>query len=327
MVACESEFYLLRREAGKLAPFSGEELGDQFCETRGYDVLNDYVHELVRSLEMMSVQVQGLKKEYSPSQIEVILRYADALKAADGFVTLREAAKGIAANRGLLASFLPKPFETMASCGLHLHVSLFERDSGKNAFFDAKDTRSAGLSKLGYHFIGGIMRHVKAMTALTSPLPNSYKRLIPSPAWAPAYVCYGYDNRAAAIRIPSRPHENPDAAARIEFRVPDPTANPYLAIGITLAAGMVGVRERLDPGQPLEKDPTKLSQAELRNRHIEELPSTLGDALREMDDDPFVRQSLGDVLYAEYSKARQYEWRVFREKLTEWEVRTYIGSF
>jgi glutamine synthetase len=170
------------------------------------------------------------------------------------------------------------------------------------------------------------MQHMNGISIFGAPISNSYKRLLPG-SWSPAHVCYGYDNRAAAVRIPSLIPPKEGRGQRFEYRVPDPTASPYLALGTAIAAGLDGIRNRTDPGEPISIDPAKLSEKELSDHGIEYLPRTLGEAIAEARKDPFVKQTLGEPLFEEYMKARESEWKAYREQVSEWEVANYLTTF
>ena len=322
MAACEIEFYILKREGDKVLPYVSEKFGT----SHGYDLINEFMQECLSSLSQMGVRVERLKKEYGHSQVEPTLRYTDALRAADDEVTLRDVLKGVAAKHGLFVSMMPKPFPAMAGSGQHLHISLFDSTGQRNILYDQNDNRKCNLSEVGHYFVGGIMKHLKAITVFGAPISNSYKRLLPG-SWSPAHVCYGFDNRAMAIRIPSLIPPKEGQGQRVEYRVPDPTASPYLALGTTLAAGLDGIRNKIDPGEPLTFDPAKLSDTQLREKGIEYLPRTLGEAIAEARKDSFVRDTLGEPLFEEYLKVRESEWVAYREQVTEWEVENYLTTF
>jgi glutamine synthetase len=322
MASCEIEFYVMKREGDKVLPYVTEKFGT----SHGYDLINEFMQECVDCLSKMGVRVERLKKEYGHSQIEPTLRYTDALKAADDSVTLRDVVKAVAAKHGLFVTVMPKPFPGVAGNGNHLHMSLFDIKGERNVLYDKNDARKCNLSEIGYHFVGGVMKHMKAITVFGAPLSNSYKRLLPG-SWSPAHVSYGYDNRAVAIRIPSLLPPKEGQGERLEYRVPDPAASPYLALGSALSAGLDGIRNKTDPGDPLALDPAKLSDAELDRLGIEYLPRTLGEAIAEAKKDPFVKQSLGEPLFREYIKVRESEWKAYREQVTEWEIANYLTTF
>jgi glutamine synthetase len=322
MASCEIEFYILRRDGDRVLPYVSEKFGT----SHGYDLINDYIQECTDYLFQMGVRLERLKKEYGHSQVEPTLRYTDALKAADDAVTLRDVVKAVAAKHGLFVTMMPRPFPGMAGSGNHLHMSLFDIKGERNVLYDKNDARKCYLSETGYHFVGGLMKHMKAITVFGAPISNSYKRLLPG-SWSPAHVSYGYDNRAVAVRIPSLLPPKDGQGERLEYRVPDPSANPYLALGTALAAGLEGIRNKTDPGDPLALDPAKLNDTELDKLGIEYLPRTLGEAIAEAERDPFVKQSLGEPLYEEYIKVRESEWKAYREQVTEWEIANYLTTF
>ena len=322
--SCEAEFFLLNDEDGKISPATGGPHAEYYVESRGYDVFNSYIQDVISALNKMCVKVERIKKEYSPSQIEIILRYTDAMKAADDLVTLRSVAKNIAQSYDLLATFLPKPFNDAGNSGLHSHISVYDKNS-KNIFYDKSD--KYGISKNGYYFMGGLLKHMKSMTAIHAPIPNSYKRMVPSLAWAPATVTWGYDNRGVAVRIPSISKDGGNSSTRVEFRVADPTANPYLSLGIALAAGLDGINNKIDPGKITIPDPNNFTPKELKELGIETLPETLGDAIKEMEKSIFLKKTLGEVLFREYLLHKKSEWQAYCRHVSEWEVHKYVGSF
>ncbi|MDA4136473.1 MAG: glutamine synthetase family protein [Thaumarchaeota archaeon] len=325
-VAFESEFFVLRRESGSYVPNVLAYGNEGFVGDEGYDNANEYLQELLQSLSAMNVGVARVKKESGPGQLEVILRHTKPVKAADDFVTLRDAAKGVAVKMGLIATFLPKPLQNEGPSGLHIHLSLKEKKSGKNVFFDPKDRRKAGFSKMGYSFIGGILDHIRGMMPIACPLPNSYKRLVPSDVWVPVNITYGYDNRSVSVRIPSRVNDPRGTSSRIEFRVSDPTANPYLLLGLVVLAGLDGVKRNLDPGEPFNENAYKLTAEDRVKRGIATLPSDLGEAIAGMEKDPFVRKSLGAALCDQYLAARKSEWDAYCRVISSWEIDAFIAS-
>jgi glutamine synthetase len=321
MVSCETEFYVLHHgDGGNVTPY----VNTKFATSHGYDLYNDYVQEMVANLSTMGIHLERLKKEYGHAQIEPSLRYTDALGAADAFVALKDVAKGVAAKRGVFASFMPKPYAGLPGSGCHIHLSLFDL-SKRNVFFDANDKRGCKMSNVGYEFVGGVLKHMNGISIFGAPLSNSYKRLLPG-SWAPAHVCYGYDHRGAAIRIPSISPHSDGSGERVEWRVPDPSCNPYYAVGSLLAAGLDGIETKIDPGEPLREDPARFSEQELERRGIAWLPRTVGEAIAEAKKDPFVKETLGEMAFREYIKVRESEWRDYREQVTLWEVENYLTS-
>ena len=212
-----------------------------------------FIAELTSSLKEMGIQVERFLKEAGPAAFEVQIRYNEALKAADDIITFRVATKCIAKKHGMEASFLPKPSQLgrYAGTGMHVHLSLWDNQGKKNLFSDRHDKRGLGLSKIAYYFIGGVLQHMKALCLLSAPLVNSYKRLLDGTT-APSRIFYAGDHRDAAIRVPSPSISSREKSARIEYRVPDPTANPYLALGTMIAAGLSGIKHKSDPGEPIK---------------------------------------------------------------------------
>ena len=321
MASCEMEFYVFHRDGENITPY----VNTKFATSHSYDLYNDYIQEVVSDLWAMGIQLERLKKEYGHAQIEPSFKYTDALKAGDNYVTIKDVAKGVAAKRGLFVSFMPKPFAGVPGSGCHIHVSLVDAKTKRNAFYDSNDKRGCKMSQIGYYFIGGMMKHMNGISVFGAPLSNSYKRLLPG-SWAPAHVCYGYDHRGTAIRIPSISPHSDGSDQRIEYRVPDPSCNPYLALGTMIAAGLDGIKNKIDPGDPLREDPARLSDQELERRGIQYLPRTLGEAIAEAKKDLFVKETLGEVAFREYVKVRESEWRDYREQVTPWEVQNYLTS-
>lgn len=317
----EPELYLLKLDGGvPVQPYT-----EKFGTSHSYDLLSEFLRELVSSLSQMGVRVERIKKEYGGSQIEPTVRYTNGLKAADDFVTLRDVAKGLASKRGFVASFMPKPFEGGPASGLHLHLSLFDRKAG-NAFYDARDPHGLGLSERAYHFVAGILEHVMQLSVFCAPTTNSYKRLRPG-TWAPSHNFWGFDNRAAVVRIPSSAGGFEPGERRLEMRLGDPSANPYLYVAAVLAAGLDGIERQLEPPPALAIDPAKESEARLEELGVKPLPRTLGEAIQAASSDHWIRRALGDPLVDEYLRVRSSEWKAYTDHVCDWELRNYLDSF
>jgi glutamine synthetase len=317
--AFENEFYLLVRDQDeKLVPFD-----NSLCfATTGMNKHHALVKEMIRSLEALGITVEKYYPEYGRGQIELVYRYADALTTADNQVYFREAARGVAANHGIIASFMPKPFQHLAGSGAHLHFSLWK--DGKNMFYDP--AAANGLSETCRFFIGGVLKHLKALCAFTASTVNSYKRLVPH-SWASAYVCYGADNREAAMRVVTGTMGAEEKSFNVELKPIDAACNPYLATLAVLAAGMDGVRRKVDPGLPMEGDPDSLAAEEKTSRGIDRLPETLAHALEALEKDTFFRDLLGEVFFDEYLKLKRFAWASFCRDISEWETRNYAEVF
>ncbi len=272
--AFESEFYLLRAAGDAWLPVDDT----TFAAGQAYDLAHPFLIDLVQALEEMDLRVHLVYPESGPGQFEVSIQHAAGVAAADRQLLFREAVRGVAARHGWRASFAPKPFPDRAGSGCHLHLSLWQRRS--NAFFGAGEPLA--LSQTAYHFIGGILRHLPALCAITLPSVNSYQRVRPH-VWAGAFACYGPENREAAVRVIT-PRRGPDSA-HFELKAVDASSNPYLALGAVLAAGLDGLRRRTHPGEPVETDPGLLPEAERRARGVAPLPATLAEAVAALERD------------------------------------------
>ena len=274
--------------------------------------------EMCLALEQMGFEIEASHHEVAMGQHEIDFKYADALHAADNIVTFKLAVKTIAQRNGLHATFMPKPLFGIAGSGMHLNMSLFRE--GKNAFEDANDP--LGLSKIAYHFIAGILKHSKAITAVTNPLVNSYKRLVPGYE-APCYVAWSARNRSPLIRIPSSRGQS----TRIELRSPDPSANPYFALALCLIAGLDGIRKELTPPAQVTGNIYEMTRKERDAAGIDYLPETLIEAVRELEQDKLMMNTLGMHVAPQYIEAKQREWNEYRMHVSNWEQRKYLKAF
>jgi glutamine synthetase len=304
--AFEPEFLLARRETGpngdRLVP-----IDESLCfSTTGFAMAHDFAIDFIRAIQAQGMVVELYHPELGHGQQEMSIRHAPALAAADRHVWYRETARGVAWRHGLWASLAPKPLPDQAGNGTHLHFSAWA--GARNAFYDAGDRY--GLSQLAYHFIGGVLHHLPALVALTCGSVNSYRRLQPQ-HWSSAYVCYGSDNREAAIRIPSRMWGDDEGSANLELKSSDSTGNPYLALGGLIHAGLDGVRRKLDPGEPVNVDPATLSEAERRTRGVARLPESLGQALDELERDEVLMEALGPLRRTAYLAVKRSEVAAF----------------
>jgi len=317
--AFENEFYLLvRMEEGTYAPFDKS----RCFATSGMNVHHDIVIEMIRALRAQGLKVEKYYPEYGQGQVEIVYRYDDALNAADNQIFFRETVRGVAQKHGIVASFMPKPFQNLAGSGSHLHLSLFK--DGKNLFYDPDG--QYGLSQMAKHFIGGILKHLKAICAFTTATVNSYKRLVPH-NWASAYVCYGIDNREAAVRVITGMKGREAVSFNIEIKPVDGSCNPYLAILATLAAGIDGINNKIDPGQPALIDPHDMREEQRREMGISRLPETLIEAIDALTADLFYKDVLGEVFWDEYIKLKQFAWTQYIQHVSEWEMEKYVEAF
>jgi len=274
---------------------------------------------------MMGISVEFSHHEVAPSQHEIDLRYADALTMADNIMTFRLVVKETALQRGVYASFMPKPMEDQYGSSMHLHLSLFEGDN--NAFHDGSDPYH--LSKTGRAFTAGLLKHAREITAVTNQWVNSYKRLSsqlhgPLPSGeAPVFVSWGHSNRSALVRIPMyKPRK--DTSTRIEYRSPDPAANPYLALSVILAAGLKGIEEGYELPDESEENNFELTAAERAAGGIERLPTSLGEALKLMESSELVAETLGEHLFSYFIANKRREWNEYSSHVTAFELDRYL---
>jgi glutamine synthetase len=307
--AFEPEFLLARRETDR----DGDRLvpvDESLCfSTTGFALAHDFAMDFVRAIQAQGMSVELYHPELGHGQQEMSIRHAPALAAADRQVWYRETARGVAWRHGLWASLAAKPLPDQAGNGAHCHFSMWtsparEDPGARNAFYDASDRY--GLSQLAYHFIGGVLHHLPALVALTCGSVNSFRRLQPQ-HWSSAFVCYGNDNREAAVRIPSRMWGDDEGSANLELKASDSTGNPYLALGALIHAGLDGIRRKLDPGEPVNVDPATLSEKELRSRGVARLPMSLGQALDELERDEVLMEALGSLRRTAYVAVKRSE--------------------
>jgi glutamine synthetase len=276
---------------------------------------------LMDALDAMGLDVEVGHHEVALGQHEIDFRFADALKTADNVLTLKYTVKAIAAQHGLIASFMPKPVFGINGSGMHCHQSLFDKKSGNNLFFDAKD--EAHLSKTAYSFIAGQLAHARALAAVVAPTVNSYKRLVPGYE-APVYIGWAQQNRSALIRIP-RYTEGRDKAVRAELRFPDPSSNPYLAFTVMLAAALDGIDRKLEAPKPLNNiNLYHLEREEREKMGVKELPGSLAEALDELEKDELLKSALGETTYEAFLRAKREEWDEFRMRVSDYEIERYL---
>jgi glutamine synthetase len=274
----------------------------------------------ILTLEDMGIPVEYSQHEDAPSQHEIDLRYTDALTMADNVVTFRLLVKEIAAERDVVASFMPKPFEGEQGSGMHTHMSLFEGDS--NAFADPAD--EYGLSLVAKGFIAGLLGHSREITAVTNQWVNSYKRLVRGYE-APVHLSWARNNRSALVRVPVPKKGHPEST-RIEYRAPDPACNPYLAFAVVLAAGLKGIEEGYDLPPEAAANLYELSPSELLADKIESLPGSLADAVAEMERSELVAETLGEHVFEWFIRNKRDEWAGYKAQISQWELHRYLPS-
>ncbi len=274
--------------------------------------------DICLNLEEMGFEIEASHHEVAIAQHEIDFKYSEALSAADNLITFKTVVRFCADSHGLCATFMPKPVAGRAGSGMHTNMSLF-RD-GENVFYDPKSEK--GLSHTAYNFIAGILKHIKGICAVTNPLVNSYKRLVPG-FEAPCYIAWTAGNRSALIRVPASRGDS----TRAELRNPDPACNPYLAFALLLAAGMDGIENNLTPPEAVTSNIYDIDEQGRKDRNIESLPSDLKSAVAAMREDPLVERVLGKHIFSKYVEAKEKEWHEFSTTVTGWELKEYLDKF
>ena len=320
-VGPEPEFFLLRKNDFDMIHPVPHDVGGYF-DFSASDEAQRVRAELMLALEGMGLEVETGHHEVSRGQHEIDFRFADALRAADNVVTLKYTIRALAARQGLIATFMPKPIYGINGSGMHTHQSIFDRE-GQNIFFDPEDEYH--LSPIAYGFIAGQMVHARALAAVVAPTVNSYKRIVPDYE-APVYVCWAQINRSAMIRIPSH-SPGREASTRAELRFPDPSCNPYLAFAVMLAAGLDGIEQEIPCPPPVnDLNIYEMSESELAEIGIAQLPGSLGEALDELDRDSVIKETLGPSIYQAFVRAKRSEWEEYCTRVMDWEVEYYLET-
>lgn len=316
-VGTECEFFLFHQdENGMPTTVTHEQAG--YFDVGPVDFGENARRDMVLTLEEMGFVVEASHHDVAPAQHEISFRYDEALATADNLMTFKLAVRTIARRHGLYATFMPKPQYGMNGSGMHINMSLLK--DGKNSFAD--ETDKYGLSPEAYAFLGGIMEHMRSMTAVTNPIVNSYKRLVPGYE-APVYIAWSATNRSPLIRIPAAAGD----AVRMELRSPDATANPYLALAAVLRAGLDGIRRQVAPPESVDCNIFRMNEEERAGRGIEELPGTLMEAVSCMEKDRFMRETLGNHAFEKYIELKKEEWNRYRCQVTDWEINEYLNQF
>jgi glutamine synthetase len=312
----EAEFFLFQMKNGEPTTESHDSAG--YFDLSPVDLGEDVRREIVLALEAMGFHVEAAHHEVAPGQHEIDFRYDDVLTTADNISTFRFVVKNVATRNGLHATFMPKPIYGMNGSGMHTHMSLFS--SNANIFYDAKAPMQ--LSQTCLNYIGGILRHAKGFCAITNPLVNSYKRLVPGYE-APTNIAWSEKNRSPLVRVPAAR----GTGTRIELRMPDPSCNPYLALAVMLRSGLDGIDKKVDPGPPINKNIFTMSHRERRHLRIDELPGNLSEALDELEKDNLVRDTLGEHTFEHFLAAKREEWLDYIKHVSPWEVDRYLGVY
>jgi glutamine synthetase len=312
----EVEFFLFHLKEG--APTTQTHDAASYFDLTPVDRGEDVRREIVLALEAMGFLVEAAHHEVSAGQHEIDLRHEDVLVAADHISTFRLVVKHVALRNGLHATFMPKPIYGINGSGLHIHQVLLR--NGRNAFDDGGSEWE--VSDTCRHFIGGQLRHARGFCAITNPLVNSYKRLVPGYE-APTSVVWSQQNRSPLLRLPSAR----GADTRIELRMPDPSCNPYLALAVILQAGLDGIAQRIDPGPPVNKDIFRMSYRERRHLRIDDLPVNLSEALDALEKDDLVRECLGEHIFTNFVEAKRAEWEEYIRQVSPWETERYLKTY
>jgi len=319
-VGPEPEFFLFKRNGPQMIHPVPHDVGGYFDFSANDEAVRVRT-ELMEVLRGMGLEIEMGHHEVALGQHEIDFRFANALQTADNVITMKYTVKAIAEQHGLIGSFMPKPIYGINGSGMHCHQSLYGPD-GENLFYGSDD--KFYLSSLAYKFIAGQLKHARAMAAVVAPTVNSYKRLVPGYE-APVYVGWAQINRSALIRIPHY-SAGREKSVRAELRFPDPSANPYLAFSVMLAAALDGIDNDLPCPDPMNNvNVYKLSSEERAARHIAELPGSLAESIRELEGDPVLQEALGTDVYENFRKAKWAEIEDYRMRVTDWEIERYLN--
>lgn len=313
----EPEFFLFKLDDKDNITMNLNDAGGYF-DLSPTDLGENCRRDIVLELEKLNFEVEASHHEVAFGQHEIDFKYANAIEACDNIQTFKLVVKTIARKHGLHATFMPKPLFGINGSGMHCNMSLFKEN--ENAFYDKKDELQ--LSQNAYHFLAGLLKHARAFTAICNPTVNSYKRLVPGYE-APVYIAWSGRNRSPLIRVP----ESKGASTRLELRSVDPTANPYLALSLLLQAGLDGVKNQLAPPKAINRNIYDMTKKERVDNGIYDLPSTLHDALKALDEDELLKNTLGSHIYTSFVEAKQQEWAAFCQTVSEWEKQQYLELF
>ncbi len=322
----ETEFYLVHSQDGAIAPANPRDV----LEKAAYDIVDllanmPFMDEAIGYMNALGWDVHSFDHEDSNSQFEFDFSYTDVMSMADRQTLFRMMMKELARRHGFEFTLMPKPYANRTGTGGHFNMSLADRETGENLFAAADDPRGCGVSLLAYQFIAGVLRHAPVLTALAAPTVNSYKRLVKTGSmtgftWAPIFISYGRNNRTHMLRVPM-------TSARVESRAVDSTSNAYLAAAAYLQAGLDGIEQELDPGEPLPQNMYVLDDAQLRELGVSTLPRTLLEAVEALDADPFTELVLGSELKRAFVELKTQEWWEYHNTVTAWEIERYLTFF
>jgi len=318
MAGTEAEFFLFHRNADGSPTALTHDSGSYF-DLAPIDRGEECRREIINALQAMHFEVEAGHHEVAPGQHEIDFKYSDALSTADNIATFRFLVRKVALDFNLHATFMPKPIFGINGSGMHTHQSLFGIKDNENAFFDAKAPMQLGKHALWY--IGGLLAHAKGFCAITNPLVNSYKRLVPGYE-APTHLAWSERNRSPLIRVPARR----GVGTRVELRMPDPSCNPYLAMAVMLKSGLDGIKNKIDPPESVNKNIYEMSVRERRRHKIESLPGDLNEALDAFEKDAVVQSALGEHVTTHFLEAKRAEWREYIAQVHPWELERYLSG-
>lgn len=316
MAGPEPEFFVFEKEDG--APTTTPHDSGGYFDFAPKDTASDLRRDIIFALEKMGFEIEASHHEVANGQHEIDFKYENALKTADNIATFRTVVRTIAELNDLHATFMPKPIAKINGSGMHTHLSLFQGD--ENAFYDPEDEHN--LSETAYHFMGGLLKHAPAITAICNPTVNSYKRLIPGYE-APVYIAWSKINRSALIRVPGATGKS----TRLELRSPDPTTNPYLAIATILQAGLDGIDNEISPGDPVQEDIYEFTEEKRKKYNIKTLPENLSEAIEALEKDKTIKSALGPHITEKFIQAKRSEWNSYKAHVSRWEIEHYLEDF
>lgn len=313
----EAEFFLFQRNENGEATTITHDSGGYF-DLAPVDQGEECRRAIVNDLEVMGFEIEAAHHEVAPGQHEIDFKYGPMVLTADNLATFRFIVRKRALNFGLHATFMPKPLYGENGSGMHVHQSLFK--NGENAFYNAD--KPNGLDDVARHYIGGLLTHAKGMVAITNPLVNSYKRLVPG-FEAPTHICWSERNRSPMARVPDRR----GVGTRVELRMPDPAANPYLALAVMLKAGIDGIKNEIDAGDPVNKNIYSMSHRERRRLKIDSLPADLNEAVNALEKDKVMQEALGEHITTNFIEAKRRVWGEYISQVHPWEVEKYLSTY
>ncbi|KXA95943.1 glutamine synthetase [candidate division MSBL1 archaeon SCGC-AAA259I14] len=312
----EPEFFIFEKEKSNITTTPHDSGG--YFDFAPKDLASDLRRDMVLALEQMGFKIEASHHEVAGGQHEIDFRYENALRTADNIATFRTVVRAIAERHNLHATFMPKPIQGINGSGMHTHISLFRE--GENIFYNPKNEYN--LSKTAHNFMGGVLEHAAAITAVCNPTINSYKRLVPGYE-APVYIAWSKINRSALIRVPGADGKS----TRLEFRSPDPTANPYLALAVIIRAGLDGIEKEISPGDPVQEDIYEFTEEKRREYGISTLPENLNQAINALEKDEVIKDALGPHITEKFIQAKRSEWNEYKAYVTGWEIDRYLKNF